>query len=93
MDPPAFGHGPSGQMWKFNKDFPKLFELCMQVLSDKPLFILTNAYAISSSHLMLKNVFEDFLGKSGIINSGELTLEESINKRLLSTGIFATWSA
>ncbi len=93
MDPPAFGHGPEGQMWKFNKDFPKLFELCMQILSGDPLFILVNAYAISSSHLMLKNVFEDFLGDKGEINSGELTLEENRNNRLLSTGIFASWSS
>jgi len=92
MDPPVFGHGPSGQVWKFNHDFPKLFELCTKILSDNPLFVLVNAYAISSSHIMLKNVFEDFLGTSGKIESGELILEEKENKRLLSTGIFAHWS-
>lgn len=91
MDPPAFGHGPSGQVWKFNNDFPKLFELCSKVLSDNPIFILANAYAISSSHIMLKNVFEDFLN-DGKTESGELILQESANKRLLSTGIFARWA-
>lgn len=93
MDPPAFGHGPDGKTWKFNYDFPHLLELCKQVLADKPLFIIVNAYAISSSALMLKNVMEDYLHDlNGKIEVGELALEEKQNKRLLSTGIFARCS-
>ena len=89
MDPPAFGHGPTGQMWKFNESFPQLVSLCTQVLSEKPLFMIVNAYAISSSALMLQNVLDDYLHDlSGKIDVGELVLEESQNKRPLSTGIF-----
>ena len=93
MDPPVFGHGPEGKVWKFNESFPQLLEACKQVLSDNPLFILVNTYAISSSALMLENVLKDyFKNLGGNIECGELALEEKYGKRLLSTGIFARWS-
>lgn len=94
MDPPVFGHGPSGQLWKFSEHFPKLLDVCSQVLADKPLFLIINAYAISSSALMLENILGDYVGNlGGTTQAGELTLQEQVGKRLLSTGIFATWSA
>lgn len=94
LDPPSFGHGPKGEVWKFNNSFPKLLKLCREVLSDNPLFIIVNAYAISSSALMLQNILEDYFSDlGGVIESGELALEEKNRGRLLSTGIFARWSA
>ncbi|HSW88142.1 MAG TPA: class I SAM-dependent methyltransferase [Candidatus Saccharimonadales bacterium] len=94
MDPPIYGHGPEGETWSFTKDFPSLLRICKQLLSDKPLFIIVNAYAISASALMLQNVMQDFFGDlKGTIDCGELTLQESHGKRLLSTGIFGRWSA
>lgn len=90
MDPPIYGHGPKGEKWDFNESFPKLMGACTQILSDKPLFVIVNAYAISSSSIMLENVLKDFM-KGGTVESGELALEES-SGRLLSTGIFARWS-
>ena len=91
MDPPAFGHGPAGEVWQFNKSFPKLMAVCKELLSDKPLFIIINAYAISTSAITLENMLLDWkLG--GKIESGELALAEKDTGRLLSTGIFARWS-
>ncbi|HVZ58930.1 MAG TPA: class I SAM-dependent methyltransferase [Patescibacteria group bacterium] len=92
MDPPIYGHGPTGELWDFPKSFPELVKLCSQVLSDKPSFVIVNAYAISSSALMLENVLRDYL-PAGELEIGELALEEKNKKRLLSTGIFARWSA
>lgn len=93
MDPPAYGRGPKGEAWIFNHSFPQLMELCQKILSPNPLFFIVNAYAISSSALMLKNVLEDFLGDlGGKIDCGELALREKSAGRLLSTGIFARWS-
>ncbi len=93
MDPPVYGHGPEGETWDFNESFPKLLALCRLVLTSKPLFILVNAYAISSSSLMLENVFSDYISDlGGDIEAGELALEEKSAGRLLSTGIFARWS-
>jgi len=94
MDPPAYGHGPNGEVWDFNKDFPKLLENCKQLLSDTPLFVLVNAYAISSSSITLANTLQGYFGKFGeSVENGELTLKEKSAGRLLSTGIWARWSS
>lgn len=93
MDPPSFGHGPDGGTWKFHEDFPRLLRACKQILSGRPLFVIVNAYAISSSALMLENMLAEVLGGlGGSIESGELALAEKDTSRLLSTGIFARWN-
>lgn len=106
MDPPAYGHGPNGEIWDFNKSFPRLLENCKKILSNTPLFVIVNAYAISSSSVMLANMLEDYLKlNSEKIEFGELALQarlpslrsgvsgqEKSRNRLLSTGIFARWS-
>lgn len=92
MDPPVYGHGPKGETWDFMKDFPKLLEVCGQVLSDSPQFVLINAYAVSASSILLENMLQDTMKMfSGIVEAGELALQEKHRKRLLSTGIFARW--
>lgn len=93
MDPPVYGHGPTGEIWDFNKDFPKLLENCRQIISENPLFVLVNAYAISSSSTTLANTLQGYFGNlGGTIENGELTLKEASAGRLLSTGIWAKWS-
>lgn len=92
MDPPIYGHGPGGEKWQFHQSFPQLLKICKALLSDNPLFLLINAYAISSSAIMLNNILaENTKDLRGKIRFGELALEEEKNQRLLSTGIFATW--
>ncbi len=91
LDPPVYGHGPKGEKWDFNILFPKLMSLCSKIMSSKKAFLIVNAYAVSASSVMLENVLKDYF-TDGIIESGELVLEESKNKRQLSTGIFARWS-
>lgn len=94
MDPPAYGHGPKGEPWDFNKDFPRLIENCRKILSPTPLFVLVNAYAISSSSVTLANTIRDYFSDSeGVIDSGELGIRESSEGRILSTGIWAKWEA
>ena len=94
MDPPAFGHGPNGEVWKIEEDFPKLLEVCREALSDKPLFFLINGYASGYSALAYKNNLLGVMkGYEGTIEVGELTIGESQSDRLLPCGIFARWSA
>lgn len=94
MDPPAFGHGPNKQIWKFSSSFPKLLTLCKNILSTNPLFIIVNAYAVSSSFLMLHNTLGQFVQNlPGTVESGELALKETSAGKLLSTGIFSRWSS
>ena len=92
MDPPVYGRGPQGETWSFNTSFPMLMEDCQKLLSKNPLFVLANAYAISSSAITLENVLMDYLPK-GKMECGELCIKEKSLGRLLSTGIFARWSA
>jgi 23S rRNA (cytosine1962-C5)-methyltransferase len=91
MDPPVYGHGPKGEKWDFPKSFPTLLNACKKLLPPDALCLLINAYAISSSALMLQNMLQD-LSLGGKIEVGELALQEQTGKRLLSTGIYAQWS-
>ncbi len=94
MDPPAFGHGPKGEMWKIEESFLPFLEMCRQILSDQPLFFLLNGYASGYSAIAYKNNLEELVKKyGGNVEMGELTIEEKINKRLLPCGIFARWQA
>jgi 23S rRNA (cytosine1962-C5)-methyltransferase len=93
LDPPAFGHGPKGEVWKIEENFDELISLCKSVLSDKPLFFLVNGYASGYSPIAYKNNLLSLTEKfGGEIEIGELAIEESKTKRLLPCGIFARWS-
>ncbi len=93
MDPPSFGHGPKDELWKIEDNFLNLMDLCKQVLSDDPLFILINGYTAGYSSIVYQNnlidMMKDFKGE---IETGELVIEESASKKLLPCGIFARWS-
>ena len=93
MDPPAFGRGPDGEVWKIEEQFQDLLDLCRKVLSDKPLFIIINGYASGFSSIAYQNNLLPFQKEfGGTIEHGELAIEESNSKRLLPCGIFARWS-
>ncbi|MEK7582865.1 MAG: class I SAM-dependent methyltransferase [Patescibacteria group bacterium] len=92
LDPPSFGHGPSGKLWKFNEDLPGLLADCAALLSPDAKFLLINGYATNSSPLALKNLLEDVMkGRPGTIEYGELCLTQK-DWRMISTGIFSRWS-
>lgn len=92
MDPPAFGHGPDGELWKFEEHFVELMQLCEQLLSDQPLFVLINGYAASYSPLAFAYNLESINKKfGGRIEYGDLAIAEEQGERLLPAGIFARW--
>lgn len=92
LDPPAFGHSPSGKTWKFSRDVPKLLSDCSNLLSENAKFLLINAYATNFSALAINNLLEDILNsRAGKIESGELCLKQK-SGRMISTGIFSRWS-
>jgi 23S rRNA (cytosine1962-C5)-methyltransferase len=98
MDPPAFGHSPTSELWKIEDHFLDLIADCMQLLKDKPLFFLINGYSAGYSALAYQNNLLELKHKhGGNIETGELTLKEKEVKghdsRLLPAGIFARWSA
>ncbi len=92
MDPPAFGHGANKELWKIEDDFIKLLNLCTQILSDKPIFIIVNGYSSGYSAIAYENSLLSLSSKfGGNIESGELTIEETKSGRLLPAGIFSRW--
>ncbi len=93
MDPPVFGRGPKGELWRFYESVPELLDACRHVLSERPLFVLLNAYAIDVSNLTLANLLLDLMaGRGGIVDSGELGLAERDGKRILAAGMYGRWS-
>lgn len=94
MDPPTFGRGAKGEVWKLEEHFSELFDLCASILSDTPIFFLVNGYAAGYSSLAYKNNLEILVtAYGGVAEAGELAIEESGSGRLLPAGIYARWSA
>lgn len=94
LDPPRFGRGPKGEVWKIEDDLPNLLTTCRQLLSPKPAFILINAYTADLSGIVLSHLMTDLTrGLGGTVTSGELALADSTSGRLLPNGIYARWSA
>jgi 23S rRNA (cytosine1962-C5)-methyltransferase len=92
MDPPSFGHGPKDELWKIESHFLELMDLCKQILSDKPLFVLINGYTAGYSPIAYKNNLVDMMkGYKGSVEIGELTIKQSSSDKLLPCGIFARW--
>ncbi len=94
LDPPAFGHGPDGELWKIERDLVPLMQKCRELLSDKPRFVVMNGYAAGYSHLAFLHLLAPIQKlHGGSVEGGELTLEESTTKRLLPCGIYARYSS
>ena len=93
MDPPKFGRGPKGEVWKLEEMLPKLLALVKGVLSDKPLFVILTSYAIDSSSLSLGYALKDTMKDiKGSIEQGELCVFEKVSGRLIPLANTAVWS-
>ncbi len=96
MDPPAFGRGAKGEVWKFETSLPALLAECRAILTERPLGIVINSYSIRASALLLGNLLETMMAGHrvrGTIGIGELALQEAGGGRLLSTAIYARWAS
>ena len=91
LDPPAFGRGPKGELWKIETDLPKLIDALKDILSAKPLFILINGYASGYSPLAYRNLLLPFEKLGGSVSCGEVAIEESGSNRHLPAGIWGRW--
>ncbi len=93
MDPPAFGHGPDGELWKIEEHFVTLFETACELLSDTPQVVMISGYASGYSALAFANnlrALEKTHG--GKIEAKELVLEEASERHYsLPAGVVARW--
>lgn len=94
MDPPSYGRGPKGEIWKLEEELYKLLNLTKDVLSDDPLFILVNSYTTGFSNLALRNMMTiKFNELGGTISSGEIALPIENSRLVLPCGIFGRWES
>ena len=93
MDPPSYGRGANGEVWKFEENIYDLIKLCMNVLSDNPLFFLINSYTTGISSTVLENVLKMNMSEKykGKFSAGEIGLPMTDSNLTLPCGIFAKW--
>ena len=89
MDPPSYGRGPGGEIWKIEDDLYGLLQNCVKLLSDSPLFMLVNSYTTGLSASTLTYMAESLLG--GCANSSELGLPVSESGLILPCGASCRW--
>ena len=96
LDPPRFGRGPDGEIWKLDESLPGLLAACGKLLSDSPLFVLLNVYAtiltqgrIAKEAEALRRYLQEMLSSSQVtITAGELAIEDAARRRI-SASVFA----
>ena len=95
MDPPSYGRGTNGEVWQFEENIYDLVNLCMQVLSDKPLFFLINSYTTGISSKVLENILRINMKNkfNGKFSSGEIGLPMANSELVLPCGIFGRWES
>ena len=93
LDPPKFGRGPEGEVWRLEDHLSALIADCRQLLDERSRFLFLTVYAVRMSGLALAGLLEEaFAGMPGTIEFGDLAVRESApNGRLLPTAIFARW--
>ncbi len=95
MDPPSYGRGSNGEVWDIEKNLFELVKLCLEILSDKPLFFIINSYTTGLSSSVLENLLTLTVDKkySGKITCGEIGLPIKENKLVLPCGIYGRWES
>ena len=93
MDPPSYGRGPNGEVWKLEHNLAYLVQKCSELLSDEPLFFLINAYTTGISSTVLYNILKITIEKKygGKVDNGEIGLPISKNGLVLPCGIYGRW--
>lgn len=93
LDPPKYGRGPTGEVWRLFEDLPALVKDCASLLAPGPGFLLLNAYAARISGLSLAHLLAEALAdRGGRIDWGELSLAESSPRgRAIGLSFFARW--
>jgi 23S rRNA (cytosine1962-C5)-methyltransferase len=93
LDPPKFGRGPDGEVWRLEEHLPGLIGDCRQLLDGDSRFAFLTVYAVRMSSIAIGGLMaEAFADLPGVIEHGELAVrEDGAGGRLLPTAIFARW--
>ncbi|MBI4623665.1 MAG: class I SAM-dependent methyltransferase [Verrucomicrobia bacterium] len=105
MDPPTYGRGATGEMWKLEDHLWELLVACRDLLSERPLFFLINAYTARLSPTVVANLLSELMhgrggsqaggaaGSEGAITAGEVGLPIQRDGKVLPCGIYGRWEA
>lgn len=94
MDPPSYGRGPGGEVWKIEDELIRLVEACAKILSPHPLFFMINSYTTGLQSSVLKNILDDVIvrrvGGSAEADEVGLPIENGL---VLPCGATGRWKA
>lgn len=95
MDPPSYGRGPGGEVWKLEENLFPFVKLCARVLSDKPLFVILNSYTTGLAPSVLGYILQMLVGKrfGGRVTWDELGLPCTQSGMALPCGATGRWTA
>ncbi len=94
MDPPTYGRGSTGEVWKLEDHLWELLKECRQLLSDQPVFFLINAYTARLSPTVVLNLLTELLyARGGTFTGGEVGLPIQVDGKVLPCGIYGRWVA
>ena len=83
MDPPSYGRGPTGEVWKLEENLYPFVELCARVLSDEPLFVIINSYTTGLAPSVLTYILETLVSRK----FGGRTVSDEIGLPVTETGL------
>ena len=93
LDPPKFGRGPDGEVWRLEEGLPGLIADCRKLLDADSRFLVLTVYAVRLSALAIGELLNQALGElGGRVECGEMAVREEARGLLLPTAIFARWS-
>ena len=90
LDPPSFGRGPNGQIWKIEQSLMSLLENLKKLMGNKPQFMLLSMHSHGFSPNSLERMLLSVFNNKGTVSHGEMVICENSGKKL-SAGIFAKW--
>ena len=94
LDPPKYGRGPDGEVWRLFENLPELSALCAELLGENASFLLLNAYAERISGAALSSLLASNLqDRGGSIDWGELTLVEDKQDRQIGMSFYGRWAS
>ncbi|MEG1994651.1 MAG: class I SAM-dependent methyltransferase [Oscillospiraceae bacterium] len=95
MDPPSYGRGPNGEIWKLEDSVFELVSACTEILSDNPLFFILNSYTTGLSPSVMEYLLGVTVGKkfSGEVSSSEIGLPVKKSNFVLPCGSTAIWQS
>jgi 23S rRNA (cytosine1962-C5)-methyltransferase len=92
LDPPKFGRGPTGEIWRLEENLPALIDDCRRLLDSDSKFLVLTVYAVRMSAIAIGELLRQAMAElGGTIEVGEMAVREEARGLLLPTAIFARW--